>query len=142
VPAANPQPVPHGDPAGNLWPGWRLGRPQEGRGSVARPGRRIAAVCIDLALCAIISWAFFFGVEFASLTIFAIEQVVFLVTLGGSIGHLAMGLRLVTLKGTHCGVWRPIVRTVLLCLLIPAFIWDSDQRGMHDVFAGTVLVRR
>jgi uncharacterized RDD family membrane protein YckC len=142
VPAANPQPVPHGDPAGNLWPGWRLGRPQEGRGSVARPGRRIAAICIDLALCAIIAWVFFFGEQFASLTIFALEQIVFLITLGGSIGHLVMGLRLVTLKGEHCGVWRPILRTVLLCLLIPALIWDRDQRGLHDVFAGTVLVRR
>lgn len=142
MPAANPLPVPHGDPAGNLWPGWRLGRPQEGTGSVARAGRRIAAIAIDMLLCAIITWAFFFGADFASLIIFAIEQIVFLVTLGGSIGHLAVGLRLVTLAGTHCGVWRPILRTVLLCLLIPAFIWDSDQRGMHDVFAGTVLIRR
>jgi hypothetical protein len=109
---------------------------------VARAGRRIAAVSIDLGLCAIVSWVFFFGVEFASLTIFAIEQIVFLITLGGGIGHLAMGLRLVTLQGAHCGVWRPILRTALLCLLIPAFIWDRDQRGMHDVFSGTVLIRR
>jgi uncharacterized RDD family membrane protein YckC len=142
VPAANPQSVPHGDPAGNLWPGWRIGRPQEGRGSVARPGRRIAAICIDLALCAIISWVFFFGEQFASVAIFALEQIVFLVTLGGGIGHLLLGLRLVTLKGAHCGVWRPILRTALLCVLIPALIWDRDQRGLHDVFAGTVLVRR
>jgi hypothetical protein len=34
------------------------------------------------------------------------------------------------------------VRTVLLCLLIPAFITDRDQRGLHDRAAGTVLVRR
>jgi uncharacterized RDD family membrane protein YckC len=142
VPAANSSTVPHGDPAGNLWPGWRLGFPQEGRGSVARPGRRIAAIAIDFGLCAIISWVFFFGAQFASLTIFAIEQIVFLITLGGGVGHVVMGLRLVTLQGGHCGVWRPVLRTALLCLLIPALIWNSDQRGLHDVFAGTVLVRR
>jgi hypothetical protein len=33
------------------------------------------------------------------------------------------------------------VRTVLLCLAIPAFIWDRDQRGLHDRVAGTMLVR-
>ena len=37
--------------------------------------------------------------------------------------------------------WRPLVRTVLLCLAIPALIWDRDQRGLHDRGAGTVLVR-
>ncbi|WP_108251590.1 RDD family protein [Planctomonas deserti] len=142
MPAATPSSVPHGDPAGNLWPGWRLGLPQEGRGSVARAGRRIAAISIDLLLCAIISWVFFFGVEFASLAIFAVEQIVLLITLGGGVGHLLLGMRLVTLQGEHCGVWRPILRTALLCLLIPALIWNSDQRGLHDVFSGTVLVRR
>jgi len=35
-----------------------------------------------------------------------------------------------------------VIRTVLLCLFIPAVIWDRDQRGMHDRLAGTVLVRR
>jgi uncharacterized RDD family membrane protein YckC len=33
------------------------------------------------------------------------------------------------------------VRTVLLCLVIPAFIWDRDGRGLHDKAAGTVVVR-
>ncbi len=109
---------------------------------MARAGRRIAAISIDLLLCAIISWVFFFGVEFASLAIFAVEQIVLLITLGGGVGHLLLGMRLVTLQGEHCGVWRPILRTALLCLLIPALIWNSDQRGLHDVFSGTVLVRR
>jgi hypothetical protein len=26
-------------------------------------------------------------------------------------------------------------------LIIPAVIWDGDQRGLHDKIAGTVLVR-
>lgn len=131
-----------GDPGSNLWPGYRLGLPREGRGSVARPARRIAAVLIDFALSAILYYGFFFGEDFASILIFAIEQIVFLSTLGASIGQLALGLRLVTLTGQHCGFWRPVVRTLLLSLLIPALIWNSDQRGLHDVFAGTVLVRR
>ncbi|MCU1514874.1 MAG: hypothetical protein JWO10_1964, partial [Microbacteriaceae bacterium] len=39
-------------------------------------------------------------------------------------------------------IWRPALRTVLLSLVIPAVIWDLDQRGLHDKAAGTVLVRR
>jgi uncharacterized RDD family membrane protein YckC len=30
---------------------------------------------------------------------------------------------------------------VLLCLLIPALIWDRVGRGLHDRAAGTVVVR-
>jgi hypothetical protein len=35
-----------------------------------------------------------------------------------------------------------VVRTVLLCLIVPALIIDRDSRGAHDRIAGTVLVRR
>ncbi|WP_414172416.1 RDD family protein [Clavibacter tessellarius] len=38
-------------------------------------------------------------------------------------------------------LWRPALRTVLLCLVVPAVVWNADQRGLHDVFSGTVLVR-
>ena len=33
------------------------------------------------------------------------------------------------------------VRTVLLCLAIPAVVTDSSGRGLHDKLAGTVIVR-
>ena len=131
-----------GGAAPSEWPGERLGFRREGRGSVARPGRRILALLIDFAFCYVIYFAFFFGNDWASLVIFVIEQVVLLTLLGGGIGHLLLGLRLVQIDGSWAGWWRPALRTVLLVLLIPALIWDSDQRGLHDVFAGTVLVRR
>jgi hypothetical protein len=35
-----------------------------------------------------------------------------------------------------------VVRSVLLCLVIPAVIFDPDQRGVHDKAMNTVLVRR
>jgi uncharacterized RDD family membrane protein YckC len=34
-----------------------------------------------------------------------------------------------------------LVRTILLMLLIPAVIWDRDQRGLHDRLARTAVVR-
>ncbi|MDQ1597583.1 MAG: hypothetical protein QOI70_1007, partial [Microbacteriaceae bacterium] len=58
------------------------------------------------------------------------------------IGHLLLGMRVVPVAGGWIGPWRPIVRTLLLSIIIPAVIWDRDKRGMHDRAAGTVLVRR
>ena len=39
------------------------------------------------------------------------------------------------------GVGAAIVRTLLLCLVVPAVVWDADGRGLHDSAAGTVIVR-
>ncbi|BDI22901.1 RDD family protein [Herbiconiux sp. L3-i23] len=123
------------------YPGERLGLPESGPGSIARPGRRIGAILIDFALCYVVYAAFFFGSNWASLAIFAVEQIVLVTLLGGGVGHLLLGMRVIRLHGGWAGWWRPAVRTALLCLLIPAVIWDADQRGLHDVFADTLLVR-
>lgn len=100
------------------------------------------ALAIDWGIAILLSVAFFHYDGGATLAIFAVEQAVFLVTVNGSIGHLVVGLRVVPIAGGYLGVWRPLVRTVLLCVVIPAVIWDRDQRGMHDRLVGTVLVRR
>ena len=65
----------------------------------------------------------------------------FIPTLGGSPGHRLFGMRIVRVDGGWSGLWRPLVRTLLLALIIPAVIWDGDHRGLHDKIAGTVLVR-
>ncbi|RUR00779.1 RDD family protein [Labedella endophytica] len=128
------------------WPGKRLGLPATGRLSIARLGRRIAALLIDQAPAYLLAFAFFRSsdgiIDGLALTlIFATLQVVFIPTIGGSLGHRLLGMRVVAVGGGWVGPWRPIVRTVLLLLVIPAVVWDADQRGMHDRLAGTVLVR-
>ena len=131
---------------GQRWPGQRLGLPESGPRSIARLGRRIGALAIDWGLAYLISWSFFRAEDgsanpFVTLGLFAAEQYLFLVLVNGSIGHLLLRMRVVPLRGGYLGVWRPFVRTVLLCLAIPALIWDADQRGLHDKIAGTILVR-
>lgn len=122
------------------YPGERLGLPREGTGSIGRIGRRIGALFVDYGAAYLISG--FFGWDpLAILAIFAAIQIVFLPTLQGSPGHRLFGLRLTRLDGAWVGLWRPIVRTALLIVVIPAVIWDPDQRGLHDKAAGTVLVR-
>lgn len=127
--------------AANSYPGERLGLPDTGHGSIARVGRRIGALAIDWAAAVIISIAFFQYDSMATLLIFAVVQVVFIPTAGGSPGHRILGMRLVMLNGSWVGLWRPLVRTALLVVVIPAVIWDQDQRGIHDKAVGTVLIR-
>lgn len=128
-----------------MYPGERLGLPESGPRSVARAGRRILALLIDWASAMLVS-LLFTPYESAAYTwvtplVFAVLQVVFIPTIGGSVGHRLLGLRVVALVGGWVGLWRPIVRSVLLTLVIPAIVWDSDQRGFHDKVAGTVLLR-
>ncbi len=133
------------------YPGERLGLPQTGAGSIARIGRRIGALAIDLATATLIVYAFFPTIDevtgfrnanpLASNIIFLAVQILFIPTLGGSPGHRLLGMRVIRVGGGWTGLWRPLVRTLLLALVIPAVIWDADQRGLHDKAAGTVLVR-
>jgi len=134
--------VPSQTPKPQDWPGKRLGLPQSGPRSVGRLGRRLAALAIDWACAVLISVAFFSYDPLATLGVFAVVQIVFLLTAGGSPGHLLLGLRVVPVAGGYLGWWRPFARTILLCLLIPAVIWDRDQRGLHDRLIGSILVRR
>jgi uncharacterized RDD family membrane protein YckC len=125
------------------WPGKRLGLPQYGERSIARPGRRMVGVLIDWAIATVLTFAIVERQDgWIILGIFAAMHVIFIPTLGGSIGHLVTGLRVVPLEPVWIGVVKPVIRTALLCLAIPALVWDVDQRGLHDRIAGTVLVRR
>ena len=124
------------------WPGRSYGLPASGPRSMARLGRRVIAIAIDWGIAYGIGAAFFDSDNLAIIVAFAILQVLPMIVFSGSIGHLILGLRVVPLQPRWIGLWRPVVRTLLLCLVIPAFIWDKEQRGLHDVLAGTILVRR
>jgi uncharacterized RDD family membrane protein YckC len=128
-------------PGAGAWPGRRLGLPETGSRSVARVGRRIIALVIDWAVASLVSALLFDYDGFATLTVFAVVQIILVATIAGSVGHLVMGIRVVPLQGGWIGVWRPVVRTALICVVVPALIWNADQRGLHDTIAGTVLVR-
>lgn len=124
------------------YPGERLGLPESGSGSLATLGRRVWAIIIDWGAAVLISIAFFEYDSIATILIFVAVQIIFIPTIGGSPGHRLLGMTVQRATGGWPGVWRPIVRSVLLALVIPAVIWDADNRGVHDKAAGTVLVRR
>lgn len=134
----------------------RLGVPAHGPGSRARLGRRTAALAVDWLACLAVSAVLFpgtatgvfllDGAPMATLGVFAVENLVLVGTLGHTLGHRLLGLSVVRLTGaaprTPPGLLAALVRTVLLCLVIPAVVWDADGRGLHDRLAGTLVVRR
>jgi len=134
-----------------MFPGERLGLPENGARSVGRVGRRIAAIAIDwassIAVTMLLSGAAYGAIassnagQMTTLGIFIVLQIAGLWAMGGSIGHRLLGLYLVDLHGQRPAFWRPVVRSILLALVIPALVWDSDQRGFHDKVAGTILLR-
>lgn len=130
------------------YPGQRWGMPREGAGSVGRFGRRLVGVLIDWTACQVIAYGLFrvpFGQagtsSFVPLMVFAVENLLLVSTLGYTLGHRIAGLRVRSTDGQPARPFQVWVRTVLLCLFLPAMFWDSDGRGLHDKAAGTVIVR-
>jgi uncharacterized RDD family membrane protein YckC len=124
------------------WAGKRLGLLQSGSGSLAKMGRRIGALVVDWGIAYFLAAAFLGGNQAAMLLIFLVEQWILVATAGGSIGHRIFGMKVVRLDGAWIGFWRSLIRAGLLVLLIPATIWDADNRGLHDKAAGTALLLR
>jgi uncharacterized RDD family membrane protein YckC len=79
--------------------------------------------------------------SFKPLGVFVLMNLLLVGTLGSTIGHRLLGIRVVRIGGATAGPFLVAIRTVLLALVIPAVIWDRDTRGFHDKIAGTVTVR-
>ncbi|MFC7402180.1 RDD family protein [Citricoccus sp. GCM10030269] len=123
------------------WPGERLGLARQGPASLAGWGRRILALVIDWFLAVMISTLWFHGHPMATLGIFAAMHVLFLSLLGTTLGKRLAGIQVVRVGGAMTGPWKAIVRTVLLCVVVPPLLIDRDGRGLHDRLAGTVEIR-
>ncbi|MFJ5259275.1 RDD family protein [Streptomyces sp. NPDC088387] len=126
--------------------GEQLGLPEEGPGSIARPGRRLGALAVDWALCLLIAYSLItdgYGQATGNwaLLIFFLLGVLTVGTLGFTPGKRLLGLRVIALDTGTVQPLRALIRTVLLCLAVPALIWDRDGRGLHDRVARTVEVR-
>jgi uncharacterized RDD family membrane protein YckC len=126
--------------------GARLGLPVDGPGSIASVGRRLVALLVD--------WLIAGGVVIVTgghpedraygwlvLAVFGIVTWGALSLTGRTPGHRLMRLHLVDLTTRPVQPLRVLLRQVLVCLAVPAMIWDLDGRGLHDKAAGTVLVR-
>ncbi len=123
--------------------------PDSGPGSAGGLGRRIVALFIDwfacLAIAAVLNGGFTpdrldpamvtLGIFFAEVTLLTWLQ-------GASFGQRFMGLIVAPVGRPQIGLPGIALRTLLLCLVIPAVVMQPNGRGLHDLAAGSVVVRR
>jgi uncharacterized RDD family membrane protein YckC len=118
---------------------------------MGRFGRRLVAALIDWTICQLIGFGVF-GVPlpftqvagargYLVLAIFVVENLLLVTTLGSTLGHRIVSLRVRSTDGHPARPFQVLVRTVLLSLFLPAMFWDRDGRGLHDKAAGTLIVR-
>ena len=129
-------------PENNRYPGYRLGYPEDGPGSIGGIGRRIGGLVIDWVFALGLGNMFLGGDPLLIMAVFVVTTALPLMLLGSTLGHRVFGLQLTRLDGAAPGWWRPIVRQLLLVLVVPAGVWDSDHRGGHDIITRLALRRR
>lgn len=124
--------------------GASLGLPSDGPGSLAAFSTRAGAFLLDSLAAALVA-GLFTAPDLPgnwSLVSFGLITVVSLVVAGQTPGMRLLGLRLAHPRpGARLAVWRGVVRTALLMLLVPALLVDADGRGLHDRLTGTAVVR-
>jgi uncharacterized RDD family membrane protein YckC len=132
------------------YPGQRLGLPKAGPRSLARMGRRIGALLIDwLIAYGLAALGMTFGLvsmatlSTAVLVVWFVLGAISVRLFGFTPGQLACGLLVVPVDGrVHVGIGRAVVRGLLIALVIPAVVTDSDLRGLQDRATNTAVVRR
>ena len=134
----------------NDYPGQRLGLPQTGPRSLARMGRRIAALFVDwLIAYGLAALGMTFGLvsmatlSTAVLIVWFVLGAVSVRLFGFTPGQFALGLMVVPVDGRqHIGLGRALVRGALIAVVIPPLITDADLRGLQDKVTNTAVVRQ
>jgi uncharacterized RDD family membrane protein YckC len=145
---SGPGPLEPGRPQN--YPGETLNLPERGPDSLARLGRRLAALLVD--------WLLGYGLAALGMTLGLIpprflSSAVLLVWLvlgvlavrlfGFTPGQFALGLQVASVdERLHVGLGRAALRGVMIALVIPPLFVDVDGRGLQDRLTATAVVRR
>lgn len=132
------------------YPGRSLGLPAEGRGALASWGQRITALVVDWAVAmlvaALITWGAVLSStgpeKFATLIVFFIEKALLTGLTGSSLGQRIVGIGVTRVDGRPVSFWAAVVRTLMVCLVLPAVVIGPDRRSLNDMMLRTVVVKR
>jgi RDD family len=149
---SGPEPSESGrrDQGPNDYPGRRLGLPRTGPRSLARMGRRVGALFVDwllayglAALAMTVGLVTTATLSTAVLVIWFVLGAVSVRLFGFTPGQYAFGLLVAPVDGRlHVGFGRALVRGLLIALVVPPLITDTDMRGLQDRVTNTAVVRR
>lgn len=112
-------------------------------------GRRVVALIIDWTASIFLAVLIFRDAPYGSnasmlytASIYLLEATVLTWLIAASFGQRIMGLAVVGMNGANLAPWRTFVRTLLILLVIPAVVIDSNGRGLHDRIVGSMVIRR
>jgi uncharacterized RDD family membrane protein YckC len=111
-------------------------------------GSRFLAICLDWAV-ATLTTALFYPIQASSLgpsalrlTIFFLEVSLLTALTGSSFGQRVLRIRVLTWPDqNYLPASQVFIRTLLIVLVIPAVITDSDSRGFHDRVTKSMVVK-
>ena len=111
-------------------------------------GRRLAALSLDWVVATFATGLIFpifassLAPSLTRLVIFVIEVSVLTALTGASIGQRVMGIRVVSYPEQYFIIpSKAFLRTVLIALVVPPLVIDSESRGLHDRFTKSQVVK-
>ena len=113
--------------------------------------RRIAALMVDWVASTLVTigligpgdYANDTGSSWIVLGVFAAEAALLTALAGGSFGQLLTGIRVLKTDGTTLSLFGAVLRTVLICLVVPPLVFKPDSgRGLHDLWTGSAAYLR
>ncbi len=132
------------------YPGETLGLPKRGPGSLAKTGRRLAALFVDWLIAGGLALLVLKSGAISDQLVATIQFVIWLVLgavsvrlFGFTPGQLVLGLQVAAADGRMpVGIGRLLARGLLIFLVVPPLFTDRDGRGLQDRLTGTAVVRR
>ncbi|MFC0674252.1 RDD family protein [Brachybacterium hainanense] len=121
--------------------GSAIGLPPEGPGSAAPFGRRVVSLLIDWSICSLVSVLLFSYDSLVTLCLFVGLNLALMTLFGATPGQYLLRLRTQPVVHRYPMLVRSLIRTALMLLVLPAVIWNRDRQPLHDVLAGTAVVR-
>ena len=113
-------------------------------GPPAGLGRRAGAIILDWVASSLLFLLVLRGATYGSpesgfgiLSIFALEVIVLTWLTAASFGQRILRICVLRVDGGRLSLWRVALRTLLICLVIPAVVYDNDGRGLHDRVVGS-----
>jgi uncharacterized RDD family membrane protein YckC len=136
--------------AGSSYAGQRLGLPAAGPGSVASWTRRFVALFVDWMASLLVAGGLTGGAALTShgwatwmpMLVFLVEASLLTPLVGGSFGQVLTRVAVMHPDGRPVSLLAAVLRTFLVCLVVPPLIYNMDRRGLHDLLTNTVTVRR
>jgi uncharacterized RDD family membrane protein YckC len=132
--------------------GERWGLPREGAGSLASFSARLGAFGLDIAACALIAGLVNVWVsqptpvqrQGAGIVVLTLEQLLLVALTGQTLGMRLLDLKVLRFKDVTRppgAVWSAVRTLVLIVTLGLAGFFTKGGRGLHDLAAGTAVVR-